>query len=188
MIHSFSPTIERLVPGDADAIFDPISYAPEPSEPRLARLRAPPHSPLRGWQGRAKRLIDIVLALAVLLACALPILLVAIAIRFDSPGPVLFRQRRVGLHGRTFALLKFRTMYRGAAEGAGCRQATRHDPRITRLGHVLRCTSLDELPQMLRSGLGLVDGSGLDDRAIHQDARPGHCFGRRVLRRSRQWQ
>jgi lipopolysaccharide/colanic/teichoic acid biosynthesis glycosyltransferase len=76
-------------------------------------------------------------------------LAIALAIRLDSPGPALFRQRRIGWRGRAFDLIKFRTMYHTRPETTPWRQATRHDPRITRIGHLLRRTSLDELPQML---------------------------------------
>ena len=72
-----------------------------------------------------------------------------LAIRLESTGPVLFRQRRVGLHGQYFTLLKFRTMRRhDTVPGVLC-QATRHDPRVTRVGHWLRRHSLDELPQFV---------------------------------------
>ncbi|MDR3539238.1 MAG: exopolysaccharide biosynthesis polyprenyl glycosylphosphotransferase [Acetobacteraceae bacterium] len=155
MINLRSHAIARLIPADADALFEPISYAMPPGW----RTAHPAPSPLTGWGGRTKRLLDIVLALLVLPILAAAMLVVAVAIRCDSPGPVLFRQERVGLHNRRFALLKFRTMYHGASAEPGCRQATRHDPRITRVGHFLRCTSLDELPQVfnvLRGDMSIV--------------------------------
>jgi lipopolysaccharide/colanic/teichoic acid biosynthesis glycosyltransferase len=80
-------------------------------------------------------------------------------IRRDSPGPALYRQQRVGLNGRRFTLLKFRTMVEGAESmGAGL-AVQENDPRITRAGHVLRRLSLDELPQLwnvLRGQMSLV--------------------------------
>jgi lipopolysaccharide/colanic/teichoic acid biosynthesis glycosyltransferase len=96
-----------------------------------------------------KRLVDLAITLPVLVACAVPALLLMLAIRLDSPGPALFRQARVGLHGRRFMLWKFRTMYHDACEMGTIRQATRHDPRVTRVGHWLRRYSVDELPQLL---------------------------------------
>lgn len=84
--------------------------------------------------------------------------LVALAIRLDGPGPVLFRQRRVGQHGRLFTIYKFRTM-RVDAEADGARWAVRDDPRVTRVGRFLRRSRLDELPQLLnilRGDMALV--------------------------------
>ncbi|MGC8477201.1 MAG: sugar transferase [Acetobacteraceae bacterium] len=105
----------------------------------------------------AKRLLDIVLA-AVLLCLALaPMALIALAIRLESPGPALFRQRRIGRGGRPFLVLKFRTMRADA--DADLRQATRGDARLTRLGGLLRRSSIDELPQLinvLRGEMSLV--------------------------------
>lgn len=95
-----------------------------------------------------KRGVDILLAL-VGLAVALPVmLLVALAIKLDSRGPMLFRQERVGQNGRIFVINKFRSM-RADAEAAGAVWAARNDPRITRVGRVLRKNRLDELPQLV---------------------------------------
>jgi sugar transferase (PEP-CTERM system associated) len=95
----------------------------------------------------AKRLLD-VLAASVGLIVALPfMLLVALAVRLDSPGPVFFRQERVGRGGREFTLWKFRSM-RTDAEAGGARWAVAGDPRVTRVGRFIRMTRLDELPQL----------------------------------------
>jgi lipopolysaccharide/colanic/teichoic acid biosynthesis glycosyltransferase len=113
-----------------------------------------------------KRLLDLVLAL-VLLLCFVPVLaLCALAIRLESPGPILFRQRRVGRNGRMFTMLKLRSMYadadvaphrqyaaafiRGQAQAHGDQRIYKlvADPRVTRVGRWLRRTSMDELPQM----------------------------------------
>ncbi|HEY3570324.1 MAG TPA: sugar transferase [Thermoanaerobaculia bacterium] len=95
----------------------------------------------------AKRLLDILVA-TVGLVVALPfMLLVALAVRLDSPGPVFFRQERVGRGGREFTLWKFRSM-RTDAEAAGARWAVEGDPRVTRVGRFIRKTRLDELPQL----------------------------------------
>ncbi|HVC61076.1 MAG TPA: sugar transferase [Acetobacteraceae bacterium] len=121
---------------------------------RQAALPLPP----AGWQCAAKRGIDIAVSLATL-ALAPLLLLVALAVRLDSPGPVLFRQRRIGLDGRPFTLLKFRTMHDHPTGRGGLRQACLHDPRVTRVGALLRHTSLDELPQLwnvLRGEMSLV--------------------------------
>lgn len=100
-----------------------------------------------------KRLIDLLAAAAGLLLLLLPGLLLALAIRLDSPGPVFFRQQRVGRHGRLFGIHKFRTM-RVDAERLGLPITVGHDPRVTRLGHWLRRHKLDELPQLIDVLLG----------------------------------
>jgi lipopolysaccharide/colanic/teichoic acid biosynthesis glycosyltransferase len=95
------------------------------------------------------RAFDIAVA-AVLLALLSPLLVVAaIAIRLGSRGPVLYRQRRVGLDGREFEMLKLRTMVLGSDPVGVGRVVTRDDPRVTRAGRVLRRTSLDEVPNLL---------------------------------------
>jgi sugar transferase (PEP-CTERM system associated) len=95
-----------------------------------------------------KRTVDVVLSL-VGLALAMPLMaLVAILVKLDSQGPVLFRQARVGQNGRIFVLNKFRSMRQDAERASGAVWATRHDPRITRIGGFLRKTRLDELPQL----------------------------------------
>ncbi len=109
--------------------------------------------------GRAKRAVDLAIAVpAVILAT--PVMLgVAWWVRRDSPGPALFRQERVGLNGRRFRLLKFRTMVVDAERiGAGL-AIDRGDPRITRAGATLRRLSLDELPQLwnvIRGDMSIV--------------------------------
>jgi lipopolysaccharide/colanic/teichoic acid biosynthesis glycosyltransferase len=98
--------------------------------------------------GAAKRAVDLAVAL-LLLALTLPLTAaIALAIRRDSPGPALFRQARVGLHGRPFTVVKFRTMVVNAERIGPGLSVTAGDPRITRLGRLLRATSLDELPQL----------------------------------------
>ena len=106
-----------------------------------------------------RRAIDIVVSASVL-ALGSPVMLVATAaIRLESRGPVIYRQRRIGLHGRTFDVLKLRTMVDGAEHiGAGL-AVNEHDSRITRVGAVLRRTSLDELPNLvnvLRGEMSLI--------------------------------
>ena len=95
-----------------------------------------------------KRAMDLVLAAGLLCAFAPLLLLIAVLIRLDSPGPILFRQTRLGLNGRPFDILKFRSMS-VLENGDRIVQATRNDPRITRVGRILRKASLDELPQLV---------------------------------------
>jgi Undecaprenyl-phosphate glucose phosphotransferase len=94
-----------------------------------------------------KRSFDLVFASLVLLFTAPLLILIALAIRLTSRGPVLFRQERIGLNGRAFRMYKFRTMRLGDLSESETRWTTRDDPRVTRLGALLRRTSLDELPQ-----------------------------------------
>ncbi len=105
--------------------------------------------PLEGWPALSKRLFDVVVTLAAL-AVALPLgLLAALLLKLDSRGPVFYRQTRVGLDGRIFSMIKFRTMVRDAEQATGPIWSPRNDPRVTRVGRVLRKLSIDELPQLL---------------------------------------
>jgi lipopolysaccharide/colanic/teichoic acid biosynthesis glycosyltransferase len=144
-----------------------------------------------------KRLLDILVSALALGVLGPVMLLIAIAIRRDSPGPALFRQRRAGRGGRAFVMLKFRTM-RTDADPYGVSPDSGDDPRLTRLGRWLRETSLDELPQLinvLRGEMSLVGPRPLyerqaerwDDRQRRRlDVRPGltgyaQVFGRAAL-------
>jgi sugar transferase (PEP-CTERM system associated) len=99
-------------------------------------------------QALVRRTSDVVLSL-ILLTFTLPLMLVtAIVIRLDSPGPVLYRQERAGLHGRPFVLFKFRSM-RLDAEAGGPTWAAQRDSRVTRVGAFIRSTRIDELPQLM---------------------------------------
>jgi putative colanic acid biosynthesis UDP-glucose lipid carrier transferase len=105
-------------------------------------------SPLHGFNGTTKRLMDFVMAL-VILTLALPLLLLlALLVWLTSRGPVMFRQRRYGLDGQEIVVYKFRTMT-VTEDGQDIRQASRGDPRITPVGSLLRRFSLDELPQLI---------------------------------------
>jgi len=104
-------------------------------------------SPDQGWNRVLKRAFDAAFAGVGLIVLSPLLLALAVWIKLDSPGPVLFAQDRVGLSGRRFRMLKFRTM-RANAEAAGAQWTTRDDPRRTPLGTVLRRLSLDELPQL----------------------------------------
>ncbi len=95
-----------------------------------------------------RRCLDVVASLILLLMTLPLMLLTAIAVRLDSPGPVFYRQQRVGLHGRVFTLLKFRSMKVDAEQGRPL-WAAPNDPRITRVGAFIRATRIDELPQIL---------------------------------------
>lgn len=113
-----------------------------------------------GWlHAVTKRGCDIVFSLALLLM-TLPVMFVtAVLIKLDSPGPVFYRQRRIGLHNASFTVLKFRSMRTDAEQGNQAQWAQRHDPRITRVGRFIRSVRIDELPQIinvLRGEMSLV--------------------------------
>ena len=105
-------------------------------------------TPFTGTNELVKRLSDIVLALVIILIIAPLLLTIAIGVKLSSPGPVIFKQRRNGLDGGEIVVYKFRSMT-SQDNGPVVRQATKHDPRITRFGAFIRRTSLDELPQFL---------------------------------------
>lgn len=115
--------------------------------------------PIHGWDAVRKRIFDVVLASMAIVAFAPVMAAVAVAIRLDSPGPVLFRQRRHGFNNRPIEVLKFRSMYADRADPTAIRAVQRHDDRVTEVGRFIRRTSLDELPQffnVLRGDLSLV--------------------------------
>jgi Undecaprenyl-phosphate glucose phosphotransferase len=111
--------------------------------------------PLQGWGSLQKAALDYGLG-AVLTLLLLPIMaIIALAIKLDSKGPILFRQQRYGFVNKVFWIWKFRTMRHGPVPPNGTAQATRDDPRVTWIGRVLRKTSLDELPQLFN----VLDGT-----------------------------
>jgi exopolysaccharide biosynthesis polyprenyl glycosylphosphotransferase len=101
------------------------------------------------WEKKIKRVLDIVISLFILII-TLPVCLVtAIAIKLDSKGPVFFRQERCGLNGKSFTIVKFRSMVENAEEMSGPVWSQKDDPRITRVGKLIRKVRIDEIPQMI---------------------------------------
>jgi lipopolysaccharide/colanic/teichoic acid biosynthesis glycosyltransferase len=117
---------------------------------------------------RRKRAFDLVVASAALLVFLPLLLTIAVLVRLETPGPALFRQRRTGLNGEIFTVLKFRTMT-VAEDGETVRQATRGDARVTWLGAILRRFSLDELPQILNVLHGEMSIIGPRPHAVAHD-------------------
>lgn len=95
-----------------------------------------------------KRVIDIVLSVIGIIICLIPMIITAIAIKIDSPGPVLFKQERLGLKGKVFRIYKFRSMCQGAEHTGTGVYSGADDMRVTRVGKIIRATSIDELPQL----------------------------------------
>ncbi len=104
--------------------------------------------PLRLRDRMLKRVVDLFVAGFALILVAPAMLMVAIALKLESSGPVLFRQKRVGQNNRMFSLLKFRSMYAESGDPAGHLSASLQDARVTRVGRFIRRTSIDELPQL----------------------------------------
>ena len=107
------------------------------------------NKPLDGWKYAVKLLEDKVLSFFLLIMFSPLILLIALAVKLESEGPVLFRQSRKGFNGKNFSVFKFRTMYHNRPSDIGSAQAKQNDSRVTTIGRFLRRTSLDELPQLL---------------------------------------
>lgn len=148
---------------------DTLSASVEPLIASVGSLSMPVATSLR------KRAFDITVAGLALLAFLPLLLVVGTAIWMDSDGPVLFRQHRTGLHGRTFRIYKFRTM-RVVEDGASLRQAVRGDGRVTPLGALLRHLSLDELPQLINVLRGEMSIVGPRPHALSHDV----AWSRRV--------
>ena len=111
------------------------------------------------YKNGMKRVLDIFIALSVLIIAAIPMAIVALLIRLESPGPAIFRQERIGKDGKVFEFLKFRSMCVGAEHTGSGVYSGKDDARVTRLGRILRATSIDELPQLiniLRGDMSLI--------------------------------
>jgi putative colanic acid biosynthesis UDP-glucose lipid carrier transferase len=122
-------------------------------------------TPFHGYRGLVKRLMDVCIAALALVVLSPLLLAIAIGVARESPGPVLFRQRRYGLDGREIQVLKFRTM-KVCEDGATVTQARRTDQRVTRLGKHLRRWSLDELPQLFNVLQGTMSLVGPRPHAV----------------------
>jgi Undecaprenyl-phosphate glucose phosphotransferase len=133
-------------------------------EAALSRITEAPLAPVSGEpsderRALVKRAQDLVVGGLAMLVAAPLMLLIAIAIKLDSPGPVFFRQRRHGFNSEVILVWKFRSMRHGADKSGGTRQIRYDDDRVTRVGHLIRRTSLDELPQLfnvLKGEMSLV--------------------------------
>jgi putative colanic acid biosynthesis UDP-glucose lipid carrier transferase len=126
-------------------------------------------TPLTGTWLIAKLLEDKILSSVILLLISPVLLLTAIAVKLDSPGPVFFRQERAGWNGKTFQIWKFRSMRVHGPEGGVVKQAGKGDPRITKVGALLRRTSLDEFPQLLNVLAGDMSLVGPRPHALQHD-------------------
>jgi Undecaprenyl-phosphate glucose phosphotransferase len=163
----------------------PVTLIPDPGisallERPLVEL-GPMHAielqraPLTRPQLAGKRLVDLVGTLTVLALLLPALVIVAGLIAIESPGPVFFRQRRIGFNARTFQIYKFRTM-KVLDDGAVIQQAQPHDARVTRIGRVLRRFSIDELPQLLNILKGEMSLVGPRPHALAHDDEYGRLI------------
>lgn len=126
-------------------------------------------TPLTGTRLLIKSLEDFILSAIILIMIAPVLIAVAIAVKLDSPGPVFFRQKRMGWNGKIFRIWKFRSMHVHQPESDVVQQAQKNDPRITRVGAFIRRTSLDELPQVFNVLAGEMSLVGPRPHAIQHD-------------------
>ena len=111
------------------------------------------------WEWTVKRIMDIVVSLVILMLSIPLMLIITVAIKLDSKGPVIYVQKRVGRKGKEFTLFKFRSMIENAEAHTGAVWAEKDDPRITGVGRIIRATRLDELPQfvnVLKGDMSLI--------------------------------
>jgi len=127
------------------------------------------HKPMTGWKRILKAAEDLILSVLILLLISPILVLIAIAIKLESRGPVLFKQHRYGLNNQVFNVYKFRTMYHDRPPDEEVKQATKNDPRVTRIGRYLRTTSLDELPQLFNVVTGSMSLVGPRPHAVEHN-------------------
>ena len=156
----------------AAAVILPFEIEGEYHVPSLGELKQKP------FYSFVKRAFDILASVLALLILALPMIVIAIVIRATSPGKAVYQQERLGLHGKKFNILKFRTMYSDAESTGAQWSVGDDDPRITPVGRFLRKTRLDELPQflcILRGEMSLVGPR--PERAVFYDAFETYVHG-----------
>lgn len=111
------------------------------------------------YKNGIKRVIDCVISFFVIIIGCIPMLIIALLIRLESPGPALFRQQRIGKDGKVFEILKFRSMCQGAEYTGSGVYSGKGDTRVTKVGRLIRAASIDELPQcinILRGDMALI--------------------------------
>jgi len=140
------------------------------------------HSPMRGVNVIVKALLDYVFSFLILLLISPLLLLIAIAIRIESKGSIIFKQQRHGWNGKLITVYKFRSMYTDQVPGNVVVQATKNDPRITKLGAFLRRTSLDELPQFINVLQGRLSVVGPRPHAVSHNELYKELVPRYMLR------
>ena len=203
LTHKMTPYVDRVVlaidpraearvrelTARLGALPNEVTLLVEPNDPRetesaLDRLAAAPLADIQGSvdaDRRAfnKRLQDLIVGLIALIALAPVMAVIAVAIRLDSPGPILFRQRRHGFNQEEIVVWKFRSMRQETADATASRQVTHGDDRVTRVGRFIRKTSLDELPQLVNVIAGEMSLVGPRPHAIGM--KTGHVESARLV-------
>jgi exopolysaccharide biosynthesis polyprenyl glycosylphosphotransferase len=174
-----------VVPGITDVAGPRIHLRQVPGMP-LMHVEAPGYS---GPEQRLKRAFDVVVSTLLILVFSLPLAVTAVAIKATSPGPVLFKQTRIGMDGKPFQVFKFRSMVVDAearlhevlGEEAGIFYKPKNDPRVTRVGAFIRRYSIDELPQLINVLLGSMSLVGPRPQVPLEVEQYDHEVGRRLL-------
>jgi Undecaprenyl-phosphate glucose phosphotransferase len=136
--------------------------------------------PLKNWRAVTKWAEDKLLAALLLIAFAPLMAIVALLIKLESRGPVLFVQQRFGFNNKAISVLKFRTMYLDRGDRSGAQRTVQHDPRVTRVGRVIRALSIDELPQLINVLRGEMSVVGPRPHAIAMKAVDDVLYGEAV--------
>lgn len=168
--HEITLLVEPNGPAETRSALDRLAAAP------LADVQAPMDDDRRAFN---KRLQDLALGLIAFVLLAPLMAVLAVAIRLDSPGPIFFRQRRHGFNQEEIVVWKFRSMRQEAADATASRQVTHDDDRVTRIGKLIRATSLDELPQLLNVLAGEMSLVGPRPHAIGM--KTGHVESARLV-------
>jgi len=163
---AFWPGRICLVPDLAGIDFSRSSFTRVAGTPMMLLF----DRPMSSWGSLLKRAEDLIVAVAALVFLAPAMVAVAIAIKLDSPGPIFFRQRRYGFNNDLIAIWKFRTMYQELTDKDARVLTTPNDPRVTRVGRVIRKYSLDELPQLFNVLTGEMSIVGPRPHAIQAKA------------------
>ncbi len=143
--------VDIRISGHASALkLSPKSYTHLGKLPLLSVF----DRPLKGWGSFLKSAIDRVLAAMLIVVLSPLMLATALAVRLESTGPVIFRQKRFGFNNELIEIFKFRSMYADQSDASASRLVTRDDPRVTRVGRIIRKTSIDELPQLFNVLIG----------------------------------
>ncbi len=167
------PVNVRLCPDLAGFLHLNIKYSTLAEIPMLDVV----NKPLDEWKYVMKAVEDKILGLLFLVLLSPLMLLISLAIKLESNGPVLFRQERYGFNNNKFRMLKFRSMYHGRPREKGVPQARQNDPRVTPLGKFLRKTSLDELPQLLNVLGGTMSIVGPRPHAVEHNKEYSKIIG-----------
>jgi Undecaprenyl-phosphate glucose phosphotransferase len=160
------PVDVRLAASASGLQFRPRNYSYVGAMPMLDLS----DKPIRDWGGVAKWLFDKVIATLALIALAPVMAAVALAVRWESRGPVIFRQKRYGFNNELIEVYKFRSMFTDMSDATAVKLVTKDDPRVTRVGRIIRKTSLDELPQLVNVLKGSLSLVGPRPHAVHAKA------------------